>query len=96
MSIPALAGQYPNSTFQPNKLCRSVEEAKNYAAEYVLMQLGVPMEGNLTIHQSIIKYQRIPSSIIVISVSPNKCCFVCCALKTTKIMELINFVVSMK
>ncbi|XP_013404611.1 APOBEC1 complementation factor isoform X2 [Lingula anatina] len=31
--------------FVPNKLCRSVEEAKSYAAEFVLAQLGMPVEG---------------------------------------------------
>ncbi|XP_027051803.1 APOBEC1 complementation factor-like isoform X3 [Pocillopora damicornis] len=40
VSIPGLATQY-----QPPKLCRTVEEAKSYAAEYTLQQLGVPIEG---------------------------------------------------
>lgn len=40
VSIPGLATQY-----QPPKLCRTVEEAKSYAAEYTLQQLGVPLEG---------------------------------------------------
>ncbi|XP_041365782.1 APOBEC1 complementation factor-like isoform X2 [Gigantopelta aegis] len=44
VTIPALASQNPNP-FQPNKLCRSVEEAKSYAAEYVLAQLGLPVES---------------------------------------------------
>ncbi|XP_078366139.1 putative RNA-binding protein 46 isoform X2 [Oculina patagonica] len=39
VSIPGLATQY-----QPPKLCRTVEEAKSYAAEYTLQQLGVPIE----------------------------------------------------
>jgi len=42
VSIPALAH---NSQFTPNKLCRTVDEAKQFAAEYVLMQLNVPMEA---------------------------------------------------
>jgi hypothetical protein len=41
VSIPALS----NSTFQPNKLCRDPMEAKNYAAEYTLLQLGMQLEG---------------------------------------------------
>ena len=40
VSIPGLATQY-----QPPKLCRTVDEAKCYAAEYTLQQLGVPLEG---------------------------------------------------
>ena len=40
VSIPGLATQY-----QPPKLCRTVDEAKSYAAEYTLQQLGVPIEG---------------------------------------------------
>jgi len=44
--IPALISQYPN--FQPNKLCRTVDEAKNYAAEYVLAQLGIAVDGRPT------------------------------------------------
>ncbi|XP_070532793.1 APOBEC1 complementation factor-like isoform X3 [Ptychodera flava] len=46
VSVPALAGHFPNS-FQPNKLCPTVDEAKNYAAEYVLIQLGVPLDGSV-------------------------------------------------
>ncbi|XP_006818852.1 APOBEC1 complementation factor isoform X2 [Saccoglossus kowalevskii] len=45
VSVPALANHFPNS-FQPNKLCPSVDEAKSYAAEYVLIQLGVPLDGS--------------------------------------------------
>ena len=46
VTLPALASQYPNAgTYQPNKLCRTLDEAKNHAAEYVLLQLGYPMEG---------------------------------------------------
>ena len=40
VNIPALPTLY-----QPQKLCRSVEEAKVYAAEYVLQQLGISFEG---------------------------------------------------
>ncbi|KAM7451805.1 RNA-binding protein 47 [Porites harrisoni] len=39
VSIPGLATQY-----QPPKLCRTVEEAKSYASEYTLQQLGIPIE----------------------------------------------------
>ena len=42
MTIPALASQFQNAAFQPPKLCRTVDDAKNYAAEYVLLQLGYP------------------------------------------------------
>ncbi|CAH1786758.1 unnamed protein product [Owenia fusiformis] len=45
VAIPALASTYPNSAIQPPQLCRSVEEAKVYAAEFALGQLGVPMEA---------------------------------------------------
>ena len=34
-----------NLQFQPNKLARSVEEAKLTAAEYTLTQIGVPVDG---------------------------------------------------
>ncbi|BFZ04301.1 hypothetical protein BsWGS_07340 [Bradybaena similaris] len=42
VTIPAI----PSQTIQPNKLCRTVEEAKIYAAEYTLMQLGIPVESS--------------------------------------------------
>ncbi|KAL4225766.1 APOB1 complementation factor [Mactra antiquata] len=42
VSIPALSS---NGPFQPNKLSRTVEEAKTYAADFVLQQLGIPTEG---------------------------------------------------
>ncbi|XP_064603831.1 APOBEC1 complementation factor-like isoform X2 [Liolophura sinensis] len=46
ITIPALNAQFPNhNPFTPNKLCSTVEEAKVFAAEYTLMQLGVPLEG---------------------------------------------------
>ncbi|XP_032219249.1 probable RNA-binding protein 46 isoform X2 [Nematostella vectensis] len=41
VSIPGLATQY-----QPPKLCRTVEEAKNYAAEHTLQQLGISLEAS--------------------------------------------------
>ncbi|XP_067655187.1 APOBEC1 complementation factor-like isoform X3 [Haliotis asinina] len=44
VTIPALASQNP-APFQPNKLCRTVEEAKSFAAEFVLLQLGVNVEN---------------------------------------------------
>ena len=34
-----------NLQFQPNKLARSVEEAKMTAAEYTLAQIGFPLDG---------------------------------------------------
>ena len=40
VNIPALPTLY-----QPQKLCRSVEEAKAYSAEYVLQQIGIPFDG---------------------------------------------------
>ncbi|XP_064617422.1 APOBEC1 complementation factor-like isoform X1 [Liolophura sinensis] len=46
ITIPALGTQFPNrNPFTPNKLCSTVEGAKVYAAEYTLMQLGVPLEA---------------------------------------------------
>ncbi|XP_061181473.1 APOBEC1 complementation factor-like isoform X2 [Saccostrea echinata] len=40
VTVPA----YPNP-FQPNKLCRTVEDAKCFAAEFVMSQMGIPMDG---------------------------------------------------
>lgn len=40
VTIPA----YPNP-FQPNKLCRTVDDAKCYAAEFVMSQMGIPLDG---------------------------------------------------
>ncbi|XP_064610614.1 APOBEC1 complementation factor-like isoform X1 [Liolophura sinensis] len=46
ITIPALGTQFPNcNPFTPNKLCSTVEGAKVFAAEYTLMQLGVPLEA---------------------------------------------------
>ena len=51
VSIPALS----NNPYSPNKLCRSVDEAKLFASEYVLMQLGVmPETGTINIFLRII------------------------------------------
>lgn len=44
VSIPALMTSQ-GGAFQPDKLCRTVDEAKIYAAEYTLLQLGVPIES---------------------------------------------------
>ncbi|KAK2153213.1 hypothetical protein LSH36_304g04009 [Paralvinella palmiformis] len=57
VSLPALAG----TVFQPNKLCRTVEDAKNFAAEYVLMQLGVPIEVSPSAETG---YHQVPSSVL--------------------------------
>ena len=44
--IPGLAHSSPGAgTYIPNKVCRTVDEAQNYAAEYVLMSLGTPYDG---------------------------------------------------
>jgi len=44
--IPGIANTTPGAgTYVPNKVCRTVEEAQNYAAEYVLMSLGLPYDG---------------------------------------------------
>lgn len=43
VTIPALMASYP--PFQPNKLCRTVDEAKVYAAEFVLQQLGISTQA---------------------------------------------------
>jgi len=32
--------------FQPMKLSRSIDEAKNFAAQFVLQQLGIPIDGS--------------------------------------------------
>lgn len=50
MVIPGIAnaaGTPGAGTYIPNKVCRTVEEAQNYAAEYVLMSLGMPYDGEL-------------------------------------------------
>ncbi|KAM4636871.1 APOBEC1 complementation factor isoform 2-T2 [Discoglossus pictus] len=45
ISIPVLASQNPAiHPFTPPKLCVSVDEAKNYAAEFTLQTLGIPTE----------------------------------------------------
>ncbi|KAM9326369.1 APOBEC1 complementation factor isoform 2-T2 [Gastrophryne carolinensis] len=45
ITIPVLASQNPAiQPFTPPKLCISVDEAKNYAAEYTLQSLGIPTE----------------------------------------------------
>ena len=41
VTIPAL----PSQLFQPPKLCQSMEEARNYAAEHVLLQFGIPLDS---------------------------------------------------
>ncbi|XP_077310280.1 APOBEC1 complementation factor isoform X2 [Lithobates pipiens] len=46
ITIPLLASQNPAiHPFTPPKLCISVDEAKNYAAEYTLQTLGIPTES---------------------------------------------------
>ncbi|GFR80528.1 APOBEC1 complementation factor [Elysia marginata] len=42
VSIPAL----PNHQITPNKLCRTLEEARIFAAEYTLKSLGIPVESS--------------------------------------------------
>ncbi|GFN78747.1 Apobec1 complementation factor [Plakobranchus ocellatus] len=42
VSIPAL----PNHVITPNKLCRTLEEARIFAAEYTLKFLGIPVESS--------------------------------------------------
>ncbi|OWF53022.1 APOBEC1 complementation factor-like isoform X2 [Mizuhopecten yessoensis] len=42
VTIPAIG----TTPFQPSKLCRNVDEAKNFAAEFVMSQLGMPFEGS--------------------------------------------------
>ncbi|KAK3698365.1 hypothetical protein RRG08_022926 [Elysia crispata] len=42
VSIPAL----PNHLITPNKLCRTLEEARIFAAEYTLKSLGIPVESS--------------------------------------------------
>ncbi|XP_064596728.1 APOBEC1 complementation factor-like [Liolophura sinensis] len=52
ITIPALGTQFPNGNpFTPNKLCFTVEGAKVFAAEYTLMQLGVPLEGKVSVQR---------------------------------------------
>ncbi|KAL8568170.1 hypothetical protein ACOMHN_027693 [Nucella lapillus] len=51
VSVPALMTQNAGP-FQPDKLCRTVEEAKVYAAEYVLLQLGVHIERGFDYSQA--------------------------------------------
>ncbi|RUS84130.1 hypothetical protein EGW08_008104 [Elysia chlorotica] len=42
VSIPAL----PNHLITPNKLCRTLEEARIFAAEYTLKSFGIPVESS--------------------------------------------------
>ncbi|KAK7476919.1 hypothetical protein BaRGS_00031858 [Batillaria attramentaria] len=44
VQIPALTQS--TGVFQPDKLCRTVDEAKAYAAEYTLLQLGIPVDSS--------------------------------------------------
>ena len=44
--IPGIANTTPGAgTYVPNKVCKTVDEAQNYASEYVLMSLGMPYDG---------------------------------------------------
>lgn len=48
MVIPGIANATPGAgTYVPNKVCKTVDEAQNYASEYVLMSLGMPYDGKL-------------------------------------------------
>lgn len=38
------------TTYMPNKLSRTVEEARMVASEYTLTSLGYPMDGELSQH----------------------------------------------
>ena len=60
VTIPALATTAP--PFQPTKLCRTVDEAKTLAAEFVLQQLGIPLDGegcsiSIDLLNSMLKYK---------------------------------------
>ncbi|XP_072018114.1 probable RNA-binding protein 46 isoform X2 [Amphiura filiformis] len=44
VTIPALGANFPNG-FQPSKLCSNPDDAKIFAAEFVLSQLGMPLDG---------------------------------------------------
>lgn len=83
MSIPGLATQY-----QPPKLCRTVEEAKIYAAEYTLQQLGVPLEGILYLisPQKMLKVVKFTfkSFHVTVQVENNNC-------YNSKILSLTEF-----
>ena len=44
--IPGIANSTPGAgAYVPNKVCRTVDEAQNYATEYVLSCLGMPYDG---------------------------------------------------
>ena len=45
VSIPALTGHYPQP-FSPDNLLPTPDEAKQYAAEYVLGKLQFPVQNN--------------------------------------------------
>ncbi|KAL3842384.1 hypothetical protein ACJMK2_020404 [Sinanodonta woodiana] len=67
VTIPAM----PSTPFQPNKLSKSIDEAKIIAAEYTLTQLGIPLDGS---EQLINPYQGrpIPLPIPVVTSAPGK------------------------
>ncbi|KAK3591881.1 hypothetical protein CHS0354_005084 [Potamilus streckersoni] len=67
VTIPAM----PSTLFQPNKLSKSIDEAKSIAAEYTLAQLGIPLDGS---EQLVNPYQGrpIPLSIPVVTSAPGK------------------------
>ena len=68
VNIPALPTLY-----QPQKLCRSVEEAKAYAAEYVLTQLGIPFEGKFIKLDHSKVWFTINVSVITVGPTINEC-----------------------
>ena len=52
--IPGIANSTPGAgAYVPNKVCRTVDEAQNYAAEYVLMSLGMPYDGEFRCHNNL-------------------------------------------
>lgn len=47
--IPALG---PLGVFQPNKFARTVDEAKEVAAESVLLSLGIAVDGTYNVRRT--------------------------------------------
>lgn len=51
------------NVFMANKLSTSIEKAQNMAAEHALHELGIPMEGNVSV--ILIQVNNVPSMTVL-------------------------------
>lgn len=60
VTVPAFS-----TPFQPNKLSKNIESAKNFGAEFVLAQIGIPFDGGKFLNKSsqYLCLMEIPDSI---------------------------------